>query len=65
MYLSATPAGGQRDTFDDNFISLGRLKGNQGNQNYEIPVGVDLRRYQSVVIWCRRFTYAFGAAPLR
>jgi len=65
VYLSVTPADGQRDTFDDNFVSLGRLKGNQGDQNYEIAAGVDLRRYQSVVIWCRRFTYAFGAAPLR
>jgi hypothetical protein len=65
VYLSVTPADGQRDTFDDNFVSLGRLKGNLGNQNYEIAAGVDLRRYQSVVIWCRRFTYAFGAAPLR
>ncbi len=64
VYLSVTPADGQRDIFDDNFVSLGRLKGNQGNQNYEIAAGVDLRRYQSVVIWCRRFTYAFGAAPL-
>ncbi len=65
VYLSVTPADGQRDTFDDNFVSLGRLKGNQGDQNYEIAAGVDLRRYQSVVIWCRRFTYVFGAAPLR
>ena len=65
VYLSATPAGGQRDTFADNFVSLGPLKGNEGNQNYEIGADVDLRRYQSVVIWCRRFTYAFGAAPLR
>jgi hypothetical protein len=65
VYLSVTPAGGPRDAFDDDFVSLGRLKANQGNQNYEIPAGVDLRRYQSVVVWCRRFTYAFGAAPLR
>jgi len=65
VYLSVTPADGQRDTFDDNFASLGRLKGNLGNQNYEIAASVDLRRYRSVVIWCRRFTYAFGAAPLR
>ena len=64
VYLSVAPADGQRDTFDDNFVSLGRLKGNQGNQKYGIAVGVNLRRYQSVVIWCRRFTYAFGAAPL-
>jgi hypothetical protein len=65
VYLSATPADGQRDAFDDDFVSLGRLKANEGNQNYEIAAGVDLRRYRSVVIWCRRFTYAFGAAPLR
>jgi Electron transfer DM13 len=64
VYLSTTAADGPRDHFDDDFVSLGRLKANQGNQNYEIAGGVRLDRYQSVVIWCRRFTYAFGAAPL-
>jgi Electron transfer DM13 len=64
VYLSVAPAGGARDALDDQAVSLGRLKANQGNQNYEIPATVDLRRYRSVVIWCRRFTYAFGAAPL-
>jgi hypothetical protein len=65
VYLSTTAADGPRDGFDDDFVSLGRLKANQGNQNYEIGAGVALDRYRSVVIWCRRFTYAFGAAPLR
>jgi hypothetical protein len=64
VYLSATPADGPRDAFDDEFLSLGRLKANQGNQNYEIDAGTRLDRYRSVVIWCRRFTYAFGAAEL-
>jgi hypothetical protein len=64
VYLSATPADGPRDRFDDEFLSLGRLKANQGNQNYEIAAGTRLDRYRSVVIWCRRFTYAFGAAEL-
>jgi hypothetical protein len=64
LYLSTTPAGGPRDRFDDDFVSLGRLKANQGNQNYEVDAGVRLDRYRSVVIWCRRFTYAFGAADL-
>jgi Electron transfer DM13 len=64
VYLSSIAADGPRDGFDDDFVSLGRLKANQGNQNYEIAGGVRLDRYQSVVIWCRRFTYAFGAAPL-
>jgi hypothetical protein len=65
VYLSTTSADGPRDGFDDDFVSLGHLKANQGNQNYQIGAGVALDRYRSVVIWCRRFTYAFGAAPLR
>jgi electron transfer DM13 len=64
VYLSRAAADAPRDTFDDDFVSLGRLRANQGNQNYAIPPGVPLDRYQSVVIWCRRFTYAFGAAAL-
>jgi hypothetical protein len=64
VYLSTTAADGPRDAFDDEFLSLGRLKANQGNQNYAIGAGARLDRYRSVVIWCRRFTYAFGAAEL-
>jgi Electron transfer DM13 len=64
VYLSTTAADGPRDRHDDGAVSLGRLKANQGNQNYEIDTGVRLDRYRSVVIWCRRFTYAFGAADL-
>jgi Electron transfer DM13 len=64
VYLSTVAADGPRDRFDDDFVSLGRLRGNQGSQNYQLPDGVALDRYRSVVIWCRRFTYAFGAAPL-
>ena len=64
VYLSAAPADGPRDRLDDDVVSLGRLKANQGNQNYEIAAGTRLDRYRSVVIWCKRFTYAFGAAEL-
>jgi hypothetical protein len=64
VYLSTAAADGPRDTFDDDFISLGRLRANRGSQNYAIPADVSLDRYRSVVIWCRRFTYAFGAAAL-
>ena len=64
VYLSAAPADGPRDRLDDDAVSLGRLKANQGNQNYEIAAGTRLDRYRSVVIWCKRFTYAFGAAEL-
>ena len=64
VYLSTAAAGAPRDSFDDDFVSLGRLRANQGSQNYEIPDGAALDRFRSVVIWCRRFAYAFGAAAL-
>jgi hypothetical protein len=44
-------------------IELGRLKGNIGNQNYEIPADLDLSAVRSVVIWCERFSSPFGEAP--
>ena len=56
---------------DDNFlksnlerVELGSLKGNEGDQNYEIPAGTDLTKYRTVAIYCERFNATFGAAPL-
>ena len=46
------------------FVDLGALKGNIGDQNYDVPAGLDLSRYRAVSIWCRRFSVNFGAAPL-
>jgi hypothetical protein len=46
------------------YYSLGRLKGNIGDQNYEIPADLDLSQYKSVVIWCQAFAVPFAAAPL-
>src|SRR3989475_7478080 len=45
-------------------VDLGALKGNIGDQNYDVPAGLDLNRYRAVSIWCRRFSVNFGAAPL-
>ncbi|MFG2616533.1 DM13 domain-containing protein [Streptomyces sp. NPDC048507] len=51
--------------FDDGeHLSLGKLKGNKGDQNYALPAGVDPAGYRSVTIWCDRFDVSFGAAPL-
>jgi Electron transfer DM13 len=57
---------------NDNFLTnhiekveLGKLKGNEGDQNYEIPAGTDLAKFKTVVIYCERFNAAFGAAPLQ
>ena len=46
------------------FIDLGSMKGNKGDQNYEIPAGVDLNKYKNVAIWCARFGVNFGTAQL-
>ena len=64
VYLSTAPSNADTAAFDDDFIDLGDLKGNIGSQNYKIPVGIDLDRYSTVVIWCVRFGVAFGAAEL-
>lgn len=45
-------------------IDLGPLKGNEGDQNYTIPVGTDFSKYRAVSIFCERFSVNFGAAPL-
>jgi len=47
------------------FVSLGRLKANNGNQNYNIPEGTDLSKYDSVLIWCKQFSVLFGNAELK
>ena len=44
------------------YVELGKLKGNQGDQNYEVPVAVDLQKYNAVVIYCVRFSAVFGVA---
>jgi electron transfer DM13 len=46
-------------------IDLGALKGNKGDQNYDLPDGVDLEKYQAVTVWCQRFSVNFATAPLQ
>ena len=45
-------------------VELGRLKGNKGSQNYDVPENADLSKYKVVSIWCNRFSVNFAAAPL-
>jgi hypothetical protein len=56
---------------DENFlksnierVELGKLKGNEGDQNYDIPAGTDLAKFHTVAIYCERFNANFGTAPL-
>ncbi|HEX3323334.1 MAG TPA: DM13 domain-containing protein [Terriglobales bacterium] len=46
------------------FVELGSLKGNIGDQNYELPADLDLSKYRAVTIWCQRFGVNFGTAPI-
>jgi len=46
------------------YTEIARLKGNVGDQNYEIPDDVDLARHRAVTIWCNRFSVNFATAPL-
>jgi len=46
-------------------VDVGRLKANIGNQNYPIPAGTDMTKYDTVLIWCRAFSVLFGSADLK
>jgi hypothetical protein len=62
VYLVAGPATTEGAVED--FVDLGGLKGNVGNQQYELPGNLDVGRYSTVVIWCRAFSVLFARAPL-
>lgn len=53
------------DVKNSESVSLGRLKGNVGDQNYDLPADLDLGKYTSVVIWCEQFGVLFSPATLR
>jgi hypothetical protein len=64
VYLSTTPSSGPGGDFANHYVELGHLKGNIGDQNYMIPAQVSLQRYASIVVWCKRFSVPFAAAPI-
>jgi len=65
VYLVAANDAKDSDTVKKaGFVDLGSIKGNVGDQNYEVPSDADLGKYQAVTIWCARFGVNFGTAPL-
>ena len=46
------------------FVDLGRLRAFKGSQNYDIPVGLDLEKFGSVVVWCEQFGVLISPAKL-
>ena len=65
VYLIAANDATNSETVEKaGFLELGSLKGNIGDQNYDIPADVDFEKYHAVTIWCKRFSVNFGTAPL-
>ena len=65
VFLSPGPDATERaDVMGDGYVDLGKLKGNKGNQNYEIPPDFDLDEEWTVVIYCVPFHVIFSTAPL-
>ncbi|HZA54420.1 MAG TPA: DM13 domain-containing protein [Candidatus Udaeobacter sp.] len=65
VYLVAAPDAKDNDTVTKaGFVRIADLKGNMGDQNYELPADLDLNKYRSVTIWCHRFGVNFATAPL-
>jgi len=49
----------QEDTID-----LGEIKATKGNVNYDIPEGIDIEKYNKVLVWCVPFKVLFSYAEL-
>jgi hypothetical protein len=47
------------------FVDLGRLRAFKGSQNYDIPAGVEVAKFGSVVIWCEQFGVLISPAALK
>ncbi len=65
VYLSVHPGPiTAADVTDAEWVSLGALKGNVGNQTYLLPSELDPASFGSVVIWCEQFGVLFSPAAL-
>ncbi len=66
VYLVAAPDATDSDMVKKaGFIDLGSIKGNEGDQNYDVPADADLSTHRAVTIWCARFNVNFGTAPIK
>lgn len=66
VWLVEEPApASSADVKASKWISLGVLKGNKGDQSYQIPAGTDVSKYGSAVIWCEQFGVLFASATLK
>lgn len=67
LYVYAVAAEDAKDNeivLNASILNLGPLKGNKGNQTYELPAEFDPEKYRAISVWCRRFSVNFATAPL-
>lgn len=65
VYAIAAPdATDETAALEAGFVSAGRLKGNVGDQTYELPPDFDPGTHRAISVWCKRFTSNFATAPL-
>jgi hypothetical protein len=64
LYVYLLAADDYEDGDPRDYVDLGKLKGNVGGQNYELPADYDPAVDRYVLVWCRRFAVPFAGAPL-
>ena len=64
VWLTDRDVAGAGSAEDGAWVELGPLRANKGSLTYPLSADTDLTAYSSVVLWCKRFAVAFGAAPL-
>ena len=64
LYVWVLPSDDYDGGSPPEYLDLGKLKGNVGGQNYELPEEFDPDVHGSVLIWCLRFGVPFAAVPL-
>ncbi|MBI4942302.1 MAG: DM13 domain-containing protein, partial [Actinobacteria bacterium] len=64
VWLSAKALADVEDAGEGRWLELGPLRGTRGALTYPVPAGTDVSQFASLVIWCKRFSVGFGAAPL-
>jgi len=57
IYLSTS-------TDNDDFVDLGKIKATSGDVNYVLPEGIDLEKYDKVLVWCVPFGVLFSYSDL-
>ncbi|WP_373887239.1 DM13 domain-containing protein [Actinomyces bowdenii] len=68
VWLSAGPVVEGRDGWftagEHEHLDVAPIKGNRGNQVYDLPEGFDPSVWPTVDLWCEDFSVSFGAAAL-